>query len=148
MTNLPFRTSVAIAACIAGAALILSTVAGAAQENDYSHTMRVNKTWSEGGDSITVSLVRGPSEKYVAGNTYEVSGTYKLASRDKAMLAAFITSSAADAEIHHEISAEQEVIVSKGEGKFTLRFHMFHKGDPHVSFYPAEGGNSIGGVYF
>ena len=147
MTNLPFRTSLAIAACLAGTALILSTVAGAAQ--DYSHSFRVNKTWSDAGDSITVSLVQGPSEKYVAGNTYEVSGTYKLTSRNKAMLAAFVTSSAADGpEIPHEISAEQKMIVSKGEGKFTLRFHMFHKGDPHVSFYPADGGNSLGGVYF
>ena len=69
--------------------------------------------------------------------------------RDTAMLAAFVTSLAADGpEIHHEIWAEQTMIVSKGEGKFTLRFHMFQKGDPHVSFYRAGGGNSIGGVYF
>ena len=42
----------------------------------------------------------------------------------------FVTSSAADSEIHHEISAEQTMIVSKGEASFTLRFHLFHKGDP------------------
>ena len=30
--------------------------------------------------------------------------------------------------------------ISKGEGRFTLRFHMWHEGNPHVSFYPVPGG--------
>jgi hypothetical protein len=33
-------------------------------------------------------------------------------------------------EIFLAISAEQTMIVSKGEGNFTLRSHMFHKGAP------------------
>ena len=48
---------------------------------------------------------------------------------------------------------EDELEVKDGgtdrEGRFTLRFNMWHEGDPHVSFYPAPpGGESFGGIYF
>ena len=42
----------------------------------------------------------------------------------------------------------QNAIVDKGEGWFTLFLPMSYKGWPHVSFYPAEGGNGFGGIYF
>jgi hypothetical protein len=63
-----------------------SSVLGAAQSqatghNDLSHLVRIGKTHSQAGNLITIDEVRGPSEERVVGNTYEVRGTYKLASR-------------------------------------------------------------------
>ena len=107
----------------------------------------MKKTFSEAGDTITIEEVRGPSEKWIIGGTYEVKGTYQLASRERAMLAAFVTISASERDVHPDPLPEQTVVVSRGQGRFTLRFHMWQKGDPHVSFYPAEGGESFGGVF-
>jgi hypothetical protein len=42
----------------------------------------------------------------------------------------------------------QRIVVDKGEGRFKLIFYMWYNGNPHVSFYPAEGGSVFGGVYF
>ncbi|MGA9626263.1 MAG: hypothetical protein WBQ65_17455, partial [Bryobacteraceae bacterium] len=62
-------------------------------------------------------------------------------------LGAFVTTSTSQPEVPHGVSPEQTMKISKGEGRFTLRFHMWHEGDPHVSFYPVPGGESLGGVY-
>ncbi len=42
----------------------------------------------------------------------------------------------------------QTTIVKKGEGTFSLYLPMTYPGWPHVSFYPAEGGEVFGGTYF
>lgn len=42
----------------------------------------------------------------------------------------------------------QTTLVDKGTGTFTLYLPMNCRGWPHVSFYPAEGGNDFGGNYF
>jgi hypothetical protein len=147
MTKLSWQKTAAIAACCLGGGLAFSCLAGAAQD-DFSHVVRIGKSQLLNGDRITILEVRGPSDKWTAGNTYEVRGTYKLASLEKATLAAYVTTPASQPEVPHALSAEQTTTVSKGEGQFTLRFHMWHAGDPHVSFYPAGGGNSLFGVYF
>jgi len=153
MTKLTAKKSAAIAIGFICGALAFSCLAGAAQDqtrpsNDFSHVVRSGKTYSQAGDRIMIDEVRGPSDKRTIGNTYEVRGTYKLASRDQAVLGAFVTTSTSQPEVPHEVSPEQTMKISKGEGRFTLRFHMWHDGDPHVSFYPAAGGESFGGVYF
>ena len=43
---------------------------------------------------------------------------------------------------------DQAKVVERGSGEFTLKVRMPYEGWPHVSFYPAEGGQSFGGVYF
>src|SRR4029450_12966425 len=45
------------------------------------------------------------------------------------------------------IDPRQRTTVKKGTGKFELR-HALWDGYPHISFYPAKGGNGFGGVYF
>ena len=42
------------------------------------------------GDNITIEEIRGTSETFAAGNVYEIKGSYKLASHEKALLAANI----------------------------------------------------------
>jgi len=145
------KMSAAIAASFLGAAVTFGCLAKASEnqkaDSDLTHVVRMNKTYSHSGDSITVEEVRGPAETWVAGNTYEVTGTYHLASHENAMLAAFVTVHSLP-DVHPSPTPEQTVVVLKGEGRFTLRFHMWQAGDPHISFYPVGGGNDFGGIYF
>ena len=49
------------------------------------------------GDKITIVEVRGAADTFTPGNIYGITGTYALASHDRAMLAAFtIAKDAAD----------------------------------------------------
>jgi hypothetical protein len=121
------------------------------------------------GDAITIESIRGTSDTIRAGNTYEVSGTYTLASADKAELAINVTTGNHARPIlvrdqggrqyeliplpvnpdHHPPIPAQKEAVSKGSGRFTLRFHMWGSGQPHVSFYPIKGsGESFLSTYF
>jgi hypothetical protein len=97
------------------------------------------------GDDITITEVRGTAEKIAPGNIYCIKGTYKLASRDKALLAAYITANNA-ADGRSKSLRVQHMNVSKGDGTFTLYLPMYIEGWPHVSFYSDQEG--IGGRYF
>jgi hypothetical protein len=97
------------------------------------------------GDDITISEVRGTADTIAPGNIYCVKGTYKLASREKALLAAYITANNA-AEGTSKSLRVQHLNVNKGEGTFTLYLPMYIEGCPHVSFYSDKEG--IGGRYF
>ena len=99
------------------------------------------------GDQITILEVRGTADRFAQGHIYWIRGTYSLASRDRAALAAYTT--AMDAENARSISYQaQMTIVDRGTGTFTLFLPMSCRGWPHVSFYPADGGASFGGNYF
>lgn len=173
MTNLKAITVVSIASVFIGGALAIAAIAGPRstlqqQSNapDLSHVVSLGtpqKADSQ-GDTITVESVRGTAGTLSSGNTYEVSGTYKLASFGKAELGIFVTSEAEpivfrdtsgksliilDAHAdHHGPMPGQTEVVSKGIGHFTLRFHMWGPGNPHVSFYPPKGGESFLSTYF
>ena len=91
------------------------------------------------GDKITILEVRGTADTMTPGNIYWIKGSYSLASRDRAMVAAFTTArSAADGKGPY--LKVQTTIVNRGDGTFTLFLPMSCKGWPHVSFYPADGG--------
>jgi beta-lactamase regulating signal transducer with metallopeptidase domain len=142
----------AIIAAGFGSALVLSCLAatpGAKDTSDkFSHSVKLASVSPQSGDKIAVEEVRGTADTLSAGNTYEVKGTYKLVSHDTAMLAIFITVDGTQARQSHRPLADQKIIVEKGEGHFTLRFHMWQDGNPHVSFYPAKGGESFASAYF
>lgn len=121
------------------------------------------------GDSITIESVRGTADKLSTGNTYEVTGTYKLASADQALLAIWVTSgpmygSARPIKVrddegrrymlvpmnpndNHRPLPDQNKVVSKGEGHFTLRFKLWGPGGPHVSVYPYKNGKAKGNSF-
>jgi hypothetical protein len=42
----------------------------------------------------------------------------------------------------------QTTVITRGTGTFTLFLPMSCRGWPHVSFYPADGGEDFGGNYF
>jgi hypothetical protein len=122
----------------------LSSVAGAGtvaqgSSNDFSRVV----TREQSGDVIKILEVRGPSDTITVGNTYEVRGTYKLVSQDKALLMVNITVDGYKPHESHPDLPKQRMIVEKGEGSFTLQFHMWTEGQPHVSFYPAKGGHGF-----
>jgi beta-lactamase regulating signal transducer with metallopeptidase domain len=150
MTQLTVKKAAAIAVCFLGSVIVLSCFTGSAasgqSSDDFSHVVNLEKTVS--GDSITITEVRGPSDTLAVGNTYEVRGNYKLVSHDKAMLAVYVTVDISQAHTSHPDLSNQRMIVEKGEGSFTLHFHMWTQGKPHVSFYPAKGGNSFAATYF
>lgn len=153
MTNLKSATLAIIAASLIGGVLLLSAVAVPPPLQDQpnnpslSHTVKLTpQAIDRNGDMITVETVRGPSETLSPGNTYEVSGTYRLVSRDKATLAAWVSANSSRDARRLPIPGES-IAVTKGEGHFSLLFRMV-PGRPHVSFYPFGGGQSLLSAYF
>ncbi len=151
MTKLTPKKLTAIAMSFVGCVIVLSCFAGsfarAQASDDFSHVVNLEKTSS--GDLITITEVRGPSDTLEVGKTYEVRGTYKLASHDKATLTVNVTTDARQPHESHPALPRQKMIVEKGEGSFTLQFHMWQEGMPHVSFYPTnKGGSGFATRYF
>jgi hypothetical protein len=112
----------------------------------------IGATYLRGGDRITIDEVRGTADAVATGNMYEIKGTYRLASRDKATLAVYVTDDASDATIPRPREAPtqktQSITVERGEGRFALILYVWQAGKPHVSFYPESGAEGFGHVYF
>ena len=99
------------------------------------------------GDNITVLEVRGTAETLMPGNFYWIKGTYSLGSHDRARLAVNIT--AKDRANETALTWKtKDTVVNRGSGTFELYLPMSYGGWPHVSFYPADGGQSFGSTYF
>lgn len=117
----------------------------APRTSEFPHAVRFERGASRSldGDEIKVLEVRGTADTFRPGHLYWIKGTYKLASHDRAKLAAFTT--AKDAKNGRSSSFEVQMTeVERGEGTFTLFLPMTYRGWPHVSFYPAENGESFG----
>lgn len=95
------------------------------------------------GDAITITDVRGTSSDMQSG-ICRITGTYTLASEDKATLAASVTARDSADGIGPWNKA-QTMDIARGHGKFTLLLPISVSGWPHVSFYGKT--NSFGGVY-
>ena len=123
--------------------------AAAAKEGDfpYAMTFEQGKTRFLDGDKITILEVRGTADTFSPGNSYRIRGTYSLASHDRAMLAAYTTAKDAANGTGPSLTV-QTMGVTHGSGAFTLVLPMSCPAWPHVSFYPADGGDSFGGNYF
>lgn len=95
-----------------------------------------------GGDGIAVTTIRGDRPTLQPGGHYRVTGVYLLQSSEKASLCLWST----DGETQPEREPCQ--MVSRGAGALGIGFRIK---EPmrrlHLSFYPAEGGDSLGGVY-
>jgi beta-lactamase regulating signal transducer with metallopeptidase domain len=119
----------------------------------YSHPLPAEVRFEQGvthfanGDQVKILEVSGTADTFAPGNIYCIKGRYTLASRDRAMIAAYTTAS--DAENGKSASLKvQSTVVDRGSGSFTLYLPMSYRGWPHVSFYPADGGDGFGGSYF
>jgi hypothetical protein len=99
------------------------------------------------GDDISILEVHGTADTMQPGNIYWIKGTYKLSSHDRAMLAAFTTARSAEDDKGAYLKV-QTAKVGRGAGTFTIFLPMSYEGWPHVSFYPADGGDCFSGNYF
>ncbi|HEY4307809.1 MAG TPA: M56 family metallopeptidase [Pirellulales bacterium] len=117
---------------------------------DLSHRVdfQVGATQLLEGDNLTVDEVFGTSDKIEKGNLYVVKGTYRLLSHDSAQLAAYVTTSSKSAFRSTPTQKTQSIMIDKGKGKFSLIFYMWDDGWPHLSYYPASGGESFSAIYF
>ena len=154
-TKLGFKKFAVVSACFLSFTTLLSCLVAqpSAQpdsQHELSHEVEFvtgRSYWVE-GDAIKIDDIRGTSERLEPGNLYQVKGTYKLTSRNNALIAAYVTVNSKNSELKVPGMQTQHAIVNKGDGHFTLLFYMWQNGDPHISFYPSEGGNSFDGVYF
>jgi len=105
------------------------------------------ETRFENGDQITILEVRGTAETMTPGNIYWIRGAYKLTSHDEAILSTGTTAIDAANGTYNNLKIQNR-LVKKGEGEFKLFLVMPFRGWPHVSYYPANGGDGFGGVYF
>jgi thiol-disulfide isomerase/thioredoxin len=108
----------------------------------------VGATNFETGDEIKITEIRGTSENFKPKHEYWIKGTYTLRSRDRATLGASVTAQSSAGAIPQPHDPDQSLEIKRGSGEFTLKLPMHRNGWPHVSFYPADGGQSFGGVYF
>jgi len=131
--------TLAVSAIVGVISLVGTRIMAQDSSKDFSHVV----TREQSGDIIKVLEVRGPSDTITVGNTYEIRGTYKLVSQDKALLMVNVTVDGYKPHESHPDLPKQRMIVEKGEGSFTLQFHMWTEGQPHVSFYPAKGGHGF-----
>ena len=116
---------------------------------DLSHIVpfEVGASRLRDGDSITIVEVTGTSDRMTAGNMYMIRGTYKLASKEHATLLASVTANKRGEGQGVPTQKTQSVTVDQGNGHFSLILYMAYDGNPHISFYPAEG-ESFANVYF
>ena len=117
---------------------------GAANEKlRYSVPFKLGSSAFAPGDNITIKEVRGTKRTVAIGETYSVSGTYTLSSRDEADLSFFDTSIGYSGPT--PVDPKQTMRIKRGTGSFYLVKTMTDDGYLHVSFYD---GPDIGGVYF
>jgi hypothetical protein len=101
-----------------------------------------HQSWSafQGADSIIVTELRGTSPRIEEGESYWVQGTYSLSSRERARLSIYATNG--------EVQSHQGTVLRKGTGTFGYRYVLKKSGMLHMSYYPANGGDGFGGIYF
>jgi hypothetical protein len=116
--------------------------ADTAQEFPYVLPYELGDREFAPGDKIMIEELRGTSQTITTGQTYCVTGSYTLASKDKADLSFFATTKNPNPT---PIDSKQTVRIKKGSGSFRLIKRMDEDGYLHVSFYA---GSSFGGVYF
>lgn len=98
------------------------------------------------GDNITITEVRGTSDKIEVGGTYSVEGTYTLGSKDQAVISLYATSIGYSGPT--PVDPKQIMHITNGTGSFYLVKTMTLDGYPHVGFYPTNTGSVLGGMYF
>jgi beta-lactamase regulating signal transducer with metallopeptidase domain len=97
------------------------------------------------GDSLVITEIRSNNDNFQVDGTYQVTGTYTLASHKQATLALSIT--AKDAKNGYgEWGKKQSFTITQGSGTFTLTERAPCEGFPHISFY--GDGSTFGGIYF
>ncbi|HTX64410.1 MAG TPA: hypothetical protein VMD31_01445 [Opitutaceae bacterium] len=98
------------------------------------------------GDSIRIDEVEASSPDFKAGDRLIVRGWYDLHSCDSAELRLYLTSYYAPP--YRLLVPAPRMTIRRGVGPFRFEWAIPGAGALHVSFYPSEGGVSLGDLYF
>ena len=96
------------------------------------------------GDNIDIQEVRSERGTLAAGDTVTVKGTYTLSSHSAATLLFGLT---ADAQAPQNEAILQRRIQA-GTVPFEMKLPIMTDGHLHLGFYPVQGGNVLGTIYF
>ena len=101
-------------------------------------------------DALSITSLHGDSKEYRAGATYMVRGQYRLQSREEAHLTQWCANGWVQAVDGDDANSQHggSLRVTLGEGEFSFFFTVKEVGDLHISFYPVEGGESFGSLYY
>ncbi|MEL6188380.1 MAG: hypothetical protein AAFU79_27470, partial [Myxococcota bacterium] len=99
------------------------------------------------GDEVEVTAVRGCRRTLEEGWVYVVEGTYRLESRDRAVLLVSATATEAPSPETRSPKNPAYVRIQRGSGTFSLPLHLFRGGKPHVTMYTVSG-EPFSGRYF
>ena len=99
----------------------------------------------ENGDEILIQEVRGGDGSFVPGERFFVSGTYKLASRDEAILRLSVENTLGQTP---QPDGRNNAIVKKGGGSFDFSIIMPDAGYPRISLISLDRRKAFGCVYF
>lgn len=95
---------------------------------------------AKSGNNITIQKVIGTRGTFEAGGVYTIEGRYTLATQDRAQLIFYATNGKTEA-VSYE--APSGVFIERGTGPFRLTARLVEDGAPHVSMYPAGGGEGF-----
>jgi beta-lactamase regulating signal transducer with metallopeptidase domain len=114
-----------------------------APDSDLTHNVKfqLGKTEFSNGDEIVITEVRGNSDQFHVDGTYQVKGTYRLASADKATLVLEL-SSKDRANAYGSWGKQQLVEITRGSGTFTLTDRFPIEGFPHIKMYAGKSGSA------
>jgi beta-lactamase regulating signal transducer with metallopeptidase domain len=98
-----------------------------------------------GGDSITITEVRSNCDQFQVDGTYQVKGTYTLASHDRATVSISLTAKDPKNGWGY-INKQQSMNVRRGTGTFTVTERFACEGRPHIKMAANEG--SLCDMYF
>jgi beta-lactamase regulating signal transducer with metallopeptidase domain len=118
-----------------------------APDSELTHNVKfqLGKTEFTNGDEIVITEIRGTSDQFQVDGTYQVKGTYRLASHDEATLN-FGVSAKNAADAHGSWGKWQGMPISKGTGTFVLTDRFPIEGYPHLIFNDDR--SAFGTIYF
>ena len=97
------------------------------------------------GDKVTIKEVYATLGTFGKGDTVTVKGTYTLASRKEAIMGFYVTQDANDPP---SFAPATQISIKAGSASFELTHQIVCRGHLHISFYPADYGQSFGSIYF
>lgn len=114
------------------------------------HELKAEEVHTYLGNEIVITDLRGDSRTYQPGATYMVRGHYKLRSHREAVLTQWCSNGWVQEVGSKEPDPQHggSLRVKRGEGDFSFRFKVKEVGDLHLSFYPADGGESFASLYY
>lgn len=135
-----------IVTAMAGMTFLGSTRAQTPQAEPAGSTFSfaLGQSRFQAGDALRITSMERTAESLT------VTGEYELASQDGATLGLYITSLESPSKGVAN-GPNQQVVIKKGRGKFSLSLPQPYPGLPHLTFYklaPPSNHNAFGAIYF